>query len=158
IGPTELEPLAKQIVHKSLIGLSPADAAEAVLEAVGYQGSPSAAPWAGRVAPRSTACKLRLAESMTLHRGSDLRLEQIPGTVKDSEDGTPRQHGVAGTADAHNLLMQRDQTDSEIVSIAHGRLTHLNRLACLGSAAQRGKSLLSPRQASLLWPQPPGNE
>jgi hypothetical protein len=49
IEPCDLDPLAKQIVYKPLVGLSGADAAAAILEAVGHGGpaqSPSE-PWPG---------------------------------------------------------------------------------------------------------------
>jgi TIR domain len=38
ICPADLPPLARQIVYKPLIGLSSADAASVILQAVGYQG------------------------------------------------------------------------------------------------------------------------
>lgn len=49
VRPADLPPLAKQIVYKSLIGLSPKDAAVAILQAVGHKGPiPKALPgWPG---------------------------------------------------------------------------------------------------------------
>ncbi len=48
----ELPPLARQIVYKPLVGLSPADAAAAILQAIGYSGTVSIIPsgWPGGVA------------------------------------------------------------------------------------------------------------
>jgi hypothetical protein len=52
VVPGELPPLAKQIVYKQLVGLSPLDAAKTILDAVGYQGSVPPIPpeWPGAAA------------------------------------------------------------------------------------------------------------
>jgi TIR domain len=87
IGPANLDPLAKQIVFKSLVGLSPSDAAKAVLEAVGYRGLPPAVPtgWPGGAAIH----QMRVATGgvYDVAPGSDLRLERMPGAINDAEDG-----------------------------------------------------------------------
>jgi hypothetical protein len=87
IGPTQLDPLAKQIVYKPLIGLSPADAAKAVLGAVGYRGQPPTVPpgWPGGVVIDQMQAAAGGVYEVT--PGADLRLERMPGAVNDSEDG-----------------------------------------------------------------------
>jgi hypothetical protein len=81
IKPTDLPPLAKQIVYKHLIGLSALDAAKAVLEAVGHRGPVPTirAGWPGSAAiDRMRAATGGIYE---VAPGTDLRLELAPAAV-----------------------------------------------------------------------------
>jgi hypothetical protein len=93
IEATELPPLARQIVFKSLVGLSPLDATKAILEAVGLLGFRLEAPadW-----PGTDAIDRMLAKTGGIYEvapGTDLRLEHRPNTVSEKEEGghTPAQ-------------------------------------------------------------------
>jgi RNA polymerase sigma-70 factor (ECF subfamily) len=79
IGPTELPALAKQIVYKVLIGLSPTDASSALLDAIGYRGGPIIIP---EGAPDSTAIAQMLAPTGDAYKvapSADYRLDRVPG-------------------------------------------------------------------------------
>jgi hypothetical protein len=81
IKPTDLPPLAKQIVYKHLIGLSALDAAKAVLEAIGHRGPVPTirVGWPGSAA----VDRMRTATGgiYEVAPGTDLRLERAPAAV-----------------------------------------------------------------------------
>jgi TIR domain len=88
VKPTDLPPLAKQIVYKHLVGLSARDAAKAVLEAVGHKGPvPSIrSGWPGGGAlDRMRAVTGGVYE---VAPGTDLRLERMPAVVGKTRANT----------------------------------------------------------------------
>jgi TIR domain-containing protein len=81
IKPTDLPPLAKQIVYKHLIGLSAPDAAKAVLEAVGHRDLITVVPagWPG--GPAIDRMRAATGGIYEVAPGADLRLERVPAAV-----------------------------------------------------------------------------
>jgi len=99
VSPVELPPLARQIISKSLIGLSPLDAGMAVLQAIGHQDSvlflPSVWPGSGLIDEMQRA----VGGIFQVAPGADLRLEHIPSIAAEVDEGF-----------APNKLFANDQT------------------------------------------------
>lgn len=88
----ELPPLARQIVYKSLVGLSPADAAAAILQAIGYSGTVSNIPsgWPGVAVEEMQAATGGIYE---VAPGAELLLERQPPKINETAEAgfTPEQ-------------------------------------------------------------------
>jgi hypothetical protein len=93
IRATELPPLAVQIVHTSLIGLSSADAARTILQAIGYEGTLGEIPpgWPGNVAIEQMQAAAGGVYEVAPDAG--LLLKRQPPKVGEAADGgfTPDQ-------------------------------------------------------------------
>jgi CBS domain-containing protein len=91
IKPTELPPLAKQIVYQSLIGLSRSDAAKAVLKALAYRGPLPAIPsdWPGGAA--MDQLQGPSGRIFDVAPRADLRLERKPNIISDSSEAFTHQ-------------------------------------------------------------------
>jgi hypothetical protein len=92
VCPTELPPLARQIVYKPLVGLSSADAATAILQAIGYEGTVSEIPsgWPTVALEQMHALTGGVYD---VAPGAELLLERQPTPINEASEAgfTPEQ-------------------------------------------------------------------
>jgi hypothetical protein len=93
VHPAELLPLARQIVHVPLIGLSSADAASAILRAIGYEGTVDDIPPGWPAIPGIEQMRAAADGIYEVAPDAELLLQRQPSKINDAAEAgfTPEQ-------------------------------------------------------------------